>query len=99
MALLLTRIKTLSEEMERTSHLAGIVISRVGRPAIFREETVTALRQTFGDQVLNSELRERVAVSRASSLQQSVYESGDPDAGNEFKAMSKKVLQRMEAIP
>jgi len=94
--LLLGRVKRFCLDMEHDLELAGIVISRVGRPAAHREETVTALRETFKNDVLISELRERVAVSVAASKKKSIYNSADAvDAAAEFKSMSEEVLKKM----
>ena len=65
--LLLKRVKQLCQELECDLKLAGIVISRVGRPAQHREQTVGALRATFGADVLHCEIKERVAVSEAAA--------------------------------
>lgn len=93
--LLLSRIKQLSEDMERELIHAGIIISRVGRPAQHREETVAALRKTFGQNVLKTEIKERVAVAKSAERKRPVYEMGDTQAESQFREMSKEILQRM----
>jgi chromosome partitioning protein len=64
--------------------LAGVVISRVGRPAHHRSEIVTALRTQFPNHVLNATIQERVAVAEAASKQISVFQSNDSQAAAEF---------------
>jgi chromosome partitioning protein len=93
--LLLRRVRQLSKELECNLKLAGIVISRVGRPAQHREANVAALRQTFGDDVLKNEVKERVSVSEAAAKHQPIYMAGDAAASAEFQAMSKEVLARV----
>jgi chromosome partitioning protein len=93
--LLLSRVKELAEDLDHSIELAGIIISRVGRPASFREQTVGALRKTFGDRVLTSEIKERAAVSEATAKHKSIYEMDDPNAAAEFNAMGREVLKRI----
>lgn len=93
--LLINRIKELTEDLEHTINLAGIVISRVGRPARFREETVAALRQTFKNRVLTTEIHERVSVSQATARHIPIFDMDDNAASVEFTAMSKEILKRI----
>jgi chromosome partitioning protein len=93
--LLLSRIVELSDELERDLTRAGIIISRIGRPAQHRAETVAALRKTFGKDVLNAEIRERASVAKSAEKNLPVYQMGDTDADSEFRQMSIEVLQRM----
>ena len=72
-ALLLNRIKKLSEDIDHTLIHAGIIMSRVGRPAAFREKTVDTVRAQFPNLVLNTELKERASVAESASLQKSIY--------------------------
>lgn len=85
--ILLSRIEQLCEDLAHTLNLAGIVISRVGRPAYHRSEIVTALRTQFPNGVLNSTIQERVAVAEAASKQISVFQNTDAQAAQEFKAV------------
>lgn len=78
--------------------LAGMVISREGRPAIHRAETVAALRQQFGEQVLKTQIKERVAVSEAAENHLPVLLHDDPLATSEFSAMSKEILSRLQEV-
>lgn len=87
------------EEMEHVLNLAGIIISRVGRPAAHREESVVALRSTFSADVLDGELTERVAVSKAAAKNVPVYEAGDADAASEFEAVSAQLVAKMDLLP
>lgn len=92
--LLLNRVDKLSKEVERDLKLAGIVISRVGRPAIHRAETVAGIRAKFEERVLTQEITERVAVSHAAAKKKPIYEARGP-AADEFTAVSKELLDRM----
>lgn len=94
--LLLQRIERFCADMERNLHLAGIVISRVGRPATHRQETVAALRETFAENVLQGELAERVVVSKAAAAHKPIYEMADREAIGEFQSISRQISERME---
>ena len=83
--ILLTRIEQLCEDLSHTLDLAGVVISRVGRPAHHRSEIVTALRTQFPNHVLNATIQERVAVAEAASKQTPVFQSNDNQATAEFR--------------
>jgi len=93
-ALLIRRVAKLCDALEHKLDLAGIIISRVGRPAIHREQTVAAIREQFGDDVLQSQLKELVAVSKSAELQVPVIDRGG-DAAEELKAVSKELLERI----
>lgn len=94
--ILLSRIGELCADLENADlKHAGIVISRVGRPALSRAMTVAALRQQFGSHVLKSEIRERVVVMQATEQHKSVYDMGDKDAIAEFSGVSLEILKRM----
>jgi chromosome partitioning protein len=93
--LLLKRVKQLADDLDHTIELAGIVISRVGRPALFRQQTVAALRATFGAQVLDTEIKERSAVAESAAKHRPVYDMGDRDATSEFGEMSSEILKRV----
>jgi chromosome partitioning protein len=93
--ILLKRVRKFCYEMDHTLVFAGIVISRVGRPAIHRAQTVNALREAFGADVLSAQIAERVAVSEAAAEQKSVFQKGG-QAAAEFADMSKELLERLE---
>ncbi len=93
--LLLNRVKQLAEDLDHPIELAGIVISRVGRPAFFREQTVSALRKTFNQGVLTAEIKERTAVGEAAAKHKPIYDMNDTHASDEFSAMSLEVLKRI----
>lgn len=98
-ALLVTRVRRLSEELEHKIDLAGMVISRVGRPAIHRQQTVAALRQQFTGDVLQAEIKDRVAVSKSAESHLPIYDMGDGLAAAEFEAVSRELLNRMGVTP
>lgn len=96
--LLLTRVKKLCDDLEHQLDHLGIVISRVGRPAMHRETTVAALRATFKDLVLSTELRERAAVAESAEKNKPIYQMGNADADAEFKSMSAELLTRLKGV-
>jgi chromosome partitioning protein len=83
-ALLLSRIASLSEDLDVELTNAGIIISRVGRPAKHRAETEGVVRGEFGDDVLAGKITDRTAISAAMEKAQSIYASGDQSAIAEF---------------
>lgn len=74
---------------------AGMVISREGRPAIHRAETVLALRTQFKKDVLKTQIKERVAVSEAAARHIPIFRHTDQSAINEFSSVSKEILSRL----
>jgi chromosome partitioning protein len=93
--ILLSRIKKLSEDLDNEPKNAGIVISRVGRRAIHREETVAAMREIFKDDVLSTVIYDRVAVSEATAKQKSVFDWTNEQAKEEFRSASNEILERI----
>lgn len=96
-ALLLKRIGKLSDDLEHQIEQLGIVISRVGRPAFHRQETVAALRHRFGNAVLATQLTERVSVAESAQKNRPIYLMGDAEAEREFRLMSEELLERLGA--
>lgn len=94
--LLIQRVERFGTEIEKSLDNAGIVISRVGRPARHREETEGTIRQTFGELVLEQVLKERAAVSEAGSLQTPVHRHTDREAATEFSIVARELLRRMK---
>lgn len=94
--LLIPRVKKFCDDMQVNPQLAGIVLSRVGRPAFHREQTVAALRAQFGKEVLKTEIHERVAVSEAVQANQAIYDY-EPNgaAAQEFRSASNELLPRL----
>lgn len=96
-ALLLSRIKQLGADLGADLTLAGIVISRIGRPARHREETIESIRQQFGDDVLENTIREIVDVSKAMSERKPIYEYPGK-ACDDFTAVCNELSARIGAL-
>ena len=94
--LLIQRVERFGKEIQNNLTNAGIVISRVGRPARHREETEGTVRQQFGTLVLQPTLKERAAVSEAGSLQVPVHLHTDREARSEFLEITGELLRRMQ---
>ncbi len=92
--LLLKRVEEFSGDLEHDLQKAGIIISRVGRPAIHREETEAALRQQFGNDVIKALIHERVAVSKSAESHQSIFQSMDNAAIEEFTSVCSEIIKR-----
>jgi chromosome partitioning protein len=97
--LLLNRIEKLADALDVQLTLAGVVISRVGRPAVYRAEIMAALQDQLGDKVLSQRITERAAVGEAAMKRVSVYDSGNQEAAAEFRAVSRNLLQRIGVTP
>ena len=95
--ILLRRVRSFCEDlMGHNLELAGMVISRVGREANHRSQTVNALRQKFDTKVLATEIKERVAVSESAASNHSIFQSGDQNAISEFAGVSQEILEAIE---
>lgn len=95
-SLLIKRVEEFGNDLDHELTQAGIVISRVGRPATHREETEATLRQQFGDSVVKTLVHERVAVSKAAQSNIPIYDVGDETASHEFKSVCNELLKRIE---
>ena len=93
--LLVKRVGEFSSDLDHDISQAGIVISRVGRPAIHREETETTLREQFNSGILDSVIRERASVSKAAQSYQSIFESSDKEAISDFSMVCEELLRRI----
>jgi chromosome partitioning protein len=96
-AFLNTRVEELCENLDHKITNAGIIVSRVGRKANHRDNLLANLRTRFEKLVLQTELRERVAVPESVSLQKPIFDMGDEQASQEFTAMSQELLGRIQA--
>lgn len=93
--ILLSRVEQLGTDLDQNLKLAGIVLSRVGRPAYHREEIVKALRAQFPKDVLKDTLSERVRVAEAAAKNKSVFDMGDTAAIAEFNAVCADLGKRI----
>jgi chromosome partitioning protein len=96
-ALLKTRIAGFCADISHNIQLAGISLTRIGRPAVYRDEIVATLRKQFGKEVLSSETKERVQVSETASRQKPIFSGTDKDAINEFTNLSLEIMGRIGA--
>ncbi|WP_390915197.1 AAA family ATPase [Pseudosulfitobacter sp. SM2401] len=95
-ALLLTRVNRLADELDCEIKNAGIVMSRVGRQSLHRSQTTASLREEFGGLVIDTEIKDRSVVSEATARNKSVFQMGNSDAKKEFEAMSEELLANMD---
>jgi chromosome partitioning protein len=96
--LLLKRVQEFCTDLEHTLENIGIVISRVGRPALHRAETEATLRKQFGKSVLKTKISERVAVSICAQQQISVFDSKDDTSIHEFTTVCNTLLKTSGVI-
>lgn len=93
--LLLSRISSLSEDLDVELTNSGIIISRVGRPAKHRAETESVVRGEFGSDVLAGKITDRVSISAAMEKAQSVYANNDQAAIAEFNYIFSELDQNV----
>lgn len=96
-ALLKSRVSSFCADISHATQLAGIALTRIGRPAAYREEIMATLRDKFGSDVLDTEIRERVKVSEMASKQKTVFDSDDVNAIDEFTNASLEIIGRIGA--
>jgi len=96
-SLLVKRVEEFGEDLDHSLKQAGVVISRVGRPAVHREETVATLRAQFGESILTNVIKERASVSNAAQKNHPIFSSNDKHAKDEFLDVCEELLQRIEA--
>ncbi len=96
-SLLISRVEKFSNDVERPIQHAGIVLSRVGRPSYFREQTITTLRAntTFGSKVLTTAIKERSAISESAQANKSVFDMHDGEAIKEFTDMGAELRKAL----
>ncbi|GGX41034.1 ParA family protein [Saccharospirillum salsuginis] len=93
--LLVKRVEEFSSDLDHELIQAGIVITRVGRPAIHREETEATLREQFGDAIVEHTIKERVSVSNAAQQGNSIFETNDRDAKEQFENVCQELMKRV----
>lgn len=82
--ILLGRIDDLTNDLDVEIENAGIILSRVGRPARHRAETEATVRGQFSDHILTGKIKDRSAVSKAMEQTHSIFDSKNADAIAEF---------------
>jgi chromosome partitioning protein len=93
--LLLSRLEELSDALDVELVNAGVIISRVGRPARHRAETEGVVRSQFKKLVLQGKIADRVVVSSCMEEKKSVFSSGNADAIAEFNFLFAELDQRL----
>ncbi|HCT5582052.1 TPA: AAA family ATPase [Enterobacter kobei] len=96
--LLIKRVDEFCNDLEHSLENIGIVLSRVGRPAIHREETEIILRQQFNDLVLKQKISERVAVSKCAQDRKSIFLGNDQEAIWDFQNVCDDILSRAGVV-
>lgn len=93
--ILIGRVQEFADDLDHEIENVGIIISRVGRPAYHREDTVTSLQEQFGDLVIEPFIHERVKVSEAAARKTPVFDMGDAQAAEEFGGVCEELLDRL----
>jgi chromosome partitioning protein len=93
--ILLNRIKELSADLDQPMTNAGIILSRVGRPAEHRDATEASIRASFEELVFQQAIKERADVSKAAESRKSIFDSGNNPAIGEFNAVFDELADRI----
>ena len=93
--LLISRVNSLSADLDIEITNAGVILSRCGRPARHRAATEATLRKQFGDLVFKKKLTERAAVSSSAESASSVLACQDTKAVREFYAVFDELTGRI----
>src|SRR6185437_9616129 len=72
-ALVVSRIKEISEDLDHSIQLAGVVVSRLGRESQHRRNILATLRHQFAEHMIDDEIKERSVVSEAAEAHKSVF--------------------------
>jgi len=96
--ILLGRIKELSSDLDQEIENAGVIISRVGRPAQHRETTEATIRAQLPSLVFAQTIKDRTRVSAAAENRTSIFDSGDAAAVAEFTAVFIELSQRIGLV-
>lgn len=94
--LLLGRLNDICEDLDHEIKNLGIVISRVGRPSLHREEIITTLKSDFEELVVDHQIKERSSVGASVEGSRSVFEGNDQQAKDEFTAVFKELIRRID---
>jgi chromosome partitioning protein len=93
--ILLSRVGELSNDLDQPFENAGIVISRVGRPAQHRAATEASIRAAFTNLVLVQTIKERSDVSEAAERRVPIFSTGNSTAIAEFNAVFDELADRI----
>jgi chromosome partitioning protein len=93
--ILLGRINELSDDLDQPLKNAGIVISRVGRPAEHRETTEASIRETYKELVFSQTIKDRTDISKAAEQRISIFDTSNTAAINEFNSVFDELYARI----
>ena len=96
--LLLGRLESLSQDLDVELENAGIILSRVGRPARHRAKTEAEVRDQFPKLVLKGQIKDRASVSESAEKCHSIFASGDNLAIAEFNYIFAEIDARLELL-
>lgn len=99
-SMLMNRVERFANDAEIESlECAGIVLCRVGRKSLHKEQTRESLASEFSSVMLQGEITERSIVDEAASKNKPVHKfEPSGQAAAEFRAVSKEILKRAGVI-
>ena len=78
-----------------SQELLGVLITMTDRRARFAKDNVRALRRTYGDLVLSSEIRSNVRLAEAPAHGQTIFQYDDESHGaTDYRRLAREVLER-----
>lgn len=96
-AQLFETVRMVNERLNPNLTIAGIVACRVDSRTRHASEVTQSLRNTFGDQVFETEIRENIRLAEAPSFKQPIT-SYDPRSSGaaDYRALASEVLRQEE---
>lgn len=95
-ASLLDRVEAVRDGIGEAAELLGFVLTKVDYRAGLTGEVVDELRQTFGDQVFESEIRINIRLAEAPSHGQSIYDyDGSSTGAKAYTQLTDELLERL----
>jgi chromosome partitioning protein len=94
--LLKNRVHQITQALRHTIASAGIAITRSGRPALHRDETIDTIKAEFNDEVIPQVLSERTAVKEAQQANTPIFQHApNSEAAIEFERVCHTILTNM----
>lgn len=95
-SLLKNRVQRITHALRHQINSAGIVITRSGRPAYHRDDTIDTLRRDFAGELINPPMVERTAVKDAQQQNISIFEfAPNSESAHEFERVCQTIVDRV----
>jgi chromosome partitioning protein len=91
-------IELARESLNPELRVLGIVLNLADMRTVHSREALASLRESFGDQVLNSVIRSSIAYAESAERATSILDHR-PDLGADYLALTQELLERLDYIP